>query len=151
MNEWTHEHQLEIKSHISELAEIQKRKFREFYDKSKREFVKQNLEKRKREITKALLKSIKKFENVIKEMKSKAEKINYGSNYDFDYKAPKIEEEKIESSLRNEFERKNESKKESSIERIEQKRLQAIEKVLFCEAKKQQQIIKELREMKIEL
>ncbi len=151
MNEWTHKHQLEIKEHINELARKREDKAEELYNDKKRKFVNQYLEKKKREITKALATSIKKFENTIKEIEIKAQKISYDLEYDFEYKIPKIKEDKIESALEKDFDRKNEEKLKEAKEIIEQKRLQAVEKILFCDAKEQQQIIKELREMKIEL
>jgi hypothetical protein len=149
MNEWTHKNGIEIKEHIREIAEIQKNKARELYTEKKNEFVKQNLENKKKEITKALEPYIKQLEKAINELQGKVKETEYDIGYCLEGKIPKIEEGVIERQLENEFERKKEI--DNLLNLIEQKRLQAIEKVLFSDAKEQEQIIKELREMKIEI
>lgn len=140
-----------IKEHIREISDIQKRKFREVYDERKREFVKQNIDKRKKEITKTLEKLIKKYEQTTKELKSKLKKHEYESHHDFNFRIPELDERSVETELEKEYDRKHINSLNSAVEQVEQKQLQAVEKVLFCDAKEQQQIIKELREMKIEL
>lgn len=113
------------------------------------EFSRKNLEKRKKEITEALSSIIEKIKSGIEELKNKTKIINYDCGDDFDIRIPTIPNFRVEDQLKNEFDKEKESKLKEKLEAIEQKRLIGFEKVLFGDAKEQQQIIKELREMKI--
>ena len=122
MNEWTHRHQLEIKEHINEVARKKSNQADTLYETKKKAFVKEHLEKKTQETRKTLEPLIKKFEESIKNLESKAEDINYLLGYpDFEYKIPQVKSDKIESALEKDFDKKNHDKLEQAENTIEQK------------------------------
>lgn len=148
-----------VRRHIEQVVEKKISQLDKIYQSKKEENIKKNFEKKKNEVTrtlKPLLDSLKKNEEtLIRE----AEKINYslgtfhswGYNDDSRISVPEIKEENIKNAIGEDFEKTNSDKKEELQEKIENKKLEIVEKILFADEKELIKLISELKEIKIEL